>query len=64
MDDKTEIREAQPKPSYEAPVVVKLGDLGSGKGQQRLCEVGTAALGNCSPGSAPGVDCIAGAALQ
>ncbi len=60
MDEKTDAREAQPKPLYEAPTVVKLGELRSGEGQQQLCTVGTSALGDCTTGNAAGLLCDIG----
>ncbi len=62
MDEKKAMPEGQ-KPVYEAPIVVALGELGSGKGQQRICQVGTAALGDCANGFDPQLNCTDGAAV-
>jgi len=60
------------KPNYESPVVVSLGELAKGSGQDdctagptayRDCTAGTAALRACTAGVSATVGCTAGNAL-
>jgi hypothetical protein len=51
--------DTKPKPKYEAPVVVPLGELALGHGP--VCKDGAAASMNCNNGQSPGGRCGVGA---
>lgn len=52
-------RQIKPKPKYEAPTVVALGDLARGAG---ACSAGSADTDTCTAGGAAMTDCTAGTA--
>ncbi len=61
--------EKKPKPKYEAPVVVPLGELARGAGDCSRgsadtgdCTAGFAALGACTAGPVATLGCTAGGA--
>jgi hypothetical protein len=51
--------DTKPKPKYEAPVVVPLGELALGHG--KTCNHGSDAAQNCHVGSTAGKACAPGA---
>ena len=51
--------DAKPKPKYEPPVVVPLGEIALGYGP--VCKEGAAASNNCNTGTTPGGRCGVGA---
>jgi hypothetical protein len=50
--------DARPKPKYEAPVVVPLGELALGHG--KTCNNGNGARQQCHNGASPGKTCTPG----
>jgi hypothetical protein len=48
-----------PKPKYEKPILLNLGDIPRGLGQS--CNTGSAAQASCVNGLAPKSNCVAGA---